>query len=233
MSIDPSLTDDDSFARTRVSSDETGTWPPAPTVITHTLAGALADRVRRRFGSSESEEVRLTETTTYGGYSEWTQENSTEFTVTCADRSVTFYPESSTADWRYDAGKFGADSVFARFDAWLAVAERPTAIFAEWFEHDDEAGQVVRFRARPDTILTRAAKERQRSTHRISLTGSGDGTGREWTLDVVAAPDDTGFQRILERFTLCYAVGMTVSDDVAREVLSILTDDLFPGREHW
>lgn len=230
-SLDPSLTDDSSYIATRVSSDVTDTWPPAPTVVAHTLGGALADRVRRRFTCDEGAEVKLVETTTFGGYSEWTRENSTEFTVTCDSRTVTFHPRGGEVDWRDEAGKSWADSVFARFDAWLAVAERPSALFAEWFELEDEASQIVRYQARPDTILTRAAQEHDYAVRSLSLTGVGDSYGRTWTLDFIAAPDDTGFQKILRRFTLCYAEGLTISDRVAREVLTVLTDDIFPGRE--
>lgn len=231
--IDPSLTADSSFERTRIEADSSGSWPPEPTIITHVLAGTLADRVRNRFGAVAGEKVTLVETTTHGGYSEWTQENSTEFTVAVGEASRTFYPDSSTADWREDAGRSWADSVFARFDAWLAVAERPSELFNEWFEHEEESGQVVRYRARPDTILTRAVNARRRGIDHVSLTGVGDyGTGRLWTLDLVEPADSTGFQSIRNRFTLDYAVGMTISDDVARTVLESLADALFLGQGH-
>lgn len=231
IAIDPSLTADESFTRTRITADEGSNWPPQPTIITHTLGGVLADRVRRRLRADENEQVRLTESTTYGGYSEWTQENSTEFTVECAGTAVTFHPQSGTADWRNDAGNSYADSVFARFDAWLAVAERPSELFAQWFAHDDEAGRIVRYRALPDTILTRTAQERHGGVGHLSLTGSGDGYGREWELDLVAKPTSTGFLPILERHTLTYAEGLTITDSVAREVLTVIADDFLPGRE--
>lgn len=231
--LDPSLTDDDSFERTRIEADSDGTWPPEPTVITHILGGALADRVRRRLGADDREEVRLIETTTHGGYSFYTQEHSTEFTIKTDTRSETFYPNSSTADWRDDAGKSWADSVFARFDAWLAIAERPAALFAEWFEHDEESGPVVRFRARPDTTLARTAKERHNWVHHLSLTGISDGHGRRWRLDFVAAPDSTGFQQIIERHPEFYADGLTISDDVARAILEAIGDRILPGTSNW
>lgn len=81
--LDPSLSDPSSFAHTRVSADRTGTWPPEPTEVTHILDGALAARVRRRLSETDTAEVKLTELTVYGGYSEYTQENSTTFTVAC------------------------------------------------------------------------------------------------------------------------------------------------------
>lgn len=230
--LDPSLTDDSSFERTRIEADASSSWPPDPTIITHVLGGALADRVRNRFSAGADEQVSLVETTIYGGW-EYTQDNATEFTVTVGDDSQTFYPESATANWREDAGASWADSVFARFDAWLAVAERPAELFAEWFDLEAEAGQVVRYRARPDTILTRAARARRRGIGHVSLTGVGDyGTGRIWELDLVAPKDSTGFQRIIDRYTLDYAVGMTISADVARAVLESIADTLFLGQEH-
>lgn len=233
ITLDPSLTADSSFERTRIEADSDSSWPPEPTIITHILGGALAERIRNRFGADVNDTVTLVETTSYGGYSEWTQENATEFTIKVGDDSQTFYPDSGTADWREDAGRSWADSVFARFDAWLAVAERPAELFAEWFEHEEESGQVVRYRARPDTIVTRAANARRRGIDHVSLTGAGDyGTGRIWTMDLVDPADSTGFQAIRDQFTLEYAVGMTISDDVARTVLEAIADTLFIGQEH-
>lgn len=230
--LDPSLTDDSSFARTRIEADASSHWPPSPTIITHVLGGALAERVRTRFGVDADEKVTLTETTIYGGW-EYTQDNVTEFTVKAGTHSQTFYPDSATADWREDAGTTWADSVFARFDAWLAVAERPSELFAEWFEHEAEAGQVVRFRARPDTILTRVAQHRRRGVDHVSLTGVGDhGTGRLWQLDLVAPVDADGFQAIRDSFILDYAVGMAMSEGVACTVLEAIADQLLPGQEH-
>lgn len=229
--LDPTLTADESFERTTITADASNDWPPAPTVIRHTLAGALADRIRQRLGAEPHDEVALAETTYHGGYSEWTQEHNTEFTVTCGIATRDFYPRT-TADWRQDAGKAYADSVFARFDAWLAVAERPAEIFNEWFEHSEESRLVVRYIARPDTILARTAKDRFYATDHVSLTGVGDGFGREWRLDLVAAPDDSGFARILDRHTLCYAEGLTISPEVALAVLAEITDTLMPGKSN-
>jgi len=229
--LHPSLTAPESFARTTLTVDESGDWPPSPTVITHVLDGALAERVRRRVGAPADARVTLTETTIYGGYSAWTQENNTEFTVECDCRKVTFYPHKSTADWRDDAGKPWSDSVFARFDAWLAAAERPMELFDDWFEFEAESGNVVRYRARPDTILSRAATENTWMTASMTLTGDGDGYGRGWYLDLFAAPDEGGVAVKLRTFILDYASGMTVNPEVAEVIVTDLTDQLMLGTE--
>jgi hypothetical protein len=226
-----SLTDPASFEGTKVSYDDSDSWPPAPTEITHILAGALADRVRRRLGAPDESTVTLTELTTYGG-TDWTQENDTLFTIACGTTAVEFHPKSSTADWRQDA-PLGYDSVYARFDAWLQVAERPAELFAEWFEFEAEAGRFVQYRSKPDTILTRVAAERFYRPDHVTLIGAGDGFGRLWELDIVAPADANGFSKVYDHMTLCYAEGVTLSDDVARAVLTEITDQLMPGRERY
>lgn len=225
------MTDPASLTRTRVTFDRDGTWPPEPTIITHVVAGELAERIRRRLGTDQNAEVTLTEETIYGGYSEWTQENSTTFTVAAGGREVTFHPDRSELDWVADV-QHAYDSVFARFDAWLSVAERPEEIFAEWFAFEAESGRFVQYRSRPDTILSRTAGRRRcRSVHQLSLNGKGDGFGREWELDFVAAADANGFSQVLDRIPLCYESGLAISPTVARTILFELTDRLMFGRE--
>lgn len=232
MSLHVSIADPDSLTRTRVTSDHDGSWPPEPTLITHVVAGDLAERVRRRMGVPSGAEVKLTEETAYGGTSEWTQENSTTFTVATGGREVTFHPDSSEADWVRDVtGPF--DSVFARFDAWLSITERPEELFAEWFEFEAEAGRFIQYRSRADTVLTRAAVHtRRRAVHHLSLNGRGDGFGREWEMDLVAAANADGFSQVLDRRPLCYSEGLSISSSVSMKVLSEVTDYLMFGKGH-
>lgn len=225
--LDASLTDARSYTDSQVSENESSVWPPDPTIITHRLAGTLLDRVRRRFTAPLSD-ATLTETTVYGGYSEWTQENSTEFTFACDGREVTFTPDSSPTDWRADADT-RHDSVFARCDAWLAVAERPGELFDEWFGLSEQSGSSVRYLAHPDTIVTRSARRVRSSTARVTLTGISDGSGCSWTLSLVQAADSTGFRRLLDNHLLCYTPGLTLTTEVAREVLGEVSDVLFLG----
>lgn len=231
MTVHPSLTADESFARTTITHDVSDAWPPEPRVVHHVLDGALATRVRTRLGADASDTTTLTETTTYGGYSAWTQDNATDFTVRAGSKERSFHPRG-TADWREDAPHQGEHSIFARFDAWLRATEDPEVLFAEWFTFHDEAGRIVQYRSNPHTVLTTAAREHQHGTVDLTLTGTSDGsTGREWTLDLVAAPNSSGFRRVLQRMTVDYTVGLTVSPNVARELLTVITDDLMPGRE--
>jgi hypothetical protein len=231
MTLHPSITADESFTRTTITQDASEAWPPEPRVVRHVLADPLAERVRNRLGAATDDTVTLDETTTYGGYSAWTQENATEFTVRAGVQERSFYPRGA-ADWRDDAPDASAHSIYARFDAWLRAAEDPAALFAEWFTFHEEAGRIVQYRSNPDTVLTTAAREHQHGTKHLTLTGTSDGTtGREWQLDLVAAPDSSGFRRVLSRATVAYTVGLTLNPDVTRELLTVITDDLMPGRE--
>lgn len=159
-------------------------WPPPPAVAKYRVEGTLAARVQNYFQSDKA--VYLESETTYGGYSEWTQENETEFTVRCGNESITVTPDASETDWnpsdRYD-------SVYARFDAFLAAYERPVELFNEWFSLD-EAQEG--FNVRPDTILSRrlplgarlVSVERNGALY-WKLTGSA-----EWMETSIAFTDD-------------------------------------------
>ena len=55
---------------------------PYPTEHTRSLIkGELADRIAKAFGVSDRASVWITETKSYGGYSEWTQEHDFSFEV--------------------------------------------------------------------------------------------------------------------------------------------------------
>lgn len=131
-----------------ISSEGPGGWENGEQdTITSKVTGALRDRVRRRFGYA-SGTVTITENTYYGGYSEYTQENSKDFTVSCRQKSVTF-------NCRNDSEDFG--SIFHRFDLWLRAAEHPEEIIREWFEEtpfeQSEDGALKRYRAKEYTTL--------------------------------------------------------------------------------
>lgn len=229
--LDPSLNADESFERTRISHDTTDSWPPEPTVVTHAIAGELADRIRARLRAASDEAVTLTETTTEGGYSSYTREISTDFTITAGGREQTFYA-SGQADWREDLNRGIAESVYARFDAWLNAATRPEQLFADWFEFDAEQGSVVRYRSKIETQLIRAAFTHRAYTHRLTLTGvAGDG-GRTWELDFVTDPQiDEASPKVIAKFRLGHIEGLAVSRGVQQRLLEAITDRLMPGRE--
>ncbi|SDH33582.1 hypothetical protein [Microbacterium sp. 77mftsu3.1] len=228
--LDPSLNADESFERTRISYDTSDAWPPEPTVITHTLAGELADRIRARLGAAPDDNVTMTETTTEGGYSSYTREIATDFTVTAGDRAETFYADSQ-ADWREDIGRSFADSVFARFDAWLNAATRPEQLFADWFEFDEESGPVVCYRSKAETQLVRAAFMHRVHTHRLALTGVADGQGRVWELDFITDPQTADrTPKVIHRFRLGQVDGLTVNRDVQQHLLEKITGRLMSGR---
>lgn len=78
-------------------SDATGSedenyfpWPDEHE--TYLVTGDLADKVRAKLG--QSEEVFTTEHTMYGGYSEYTQENSYTFTLSCGKSEIEFGSDS-------------------------------------------------------------------------------------------------------------------------------------------
>lgn len=123
-----------------ISSTGPGGWERGESdVVTSKVTGALRERVLRRFGL-DTGDVTITEETYYGGYSEYTQENSKDFTVTSGDHKVVFFADSE--DDSIESG-YGL-SVFARFNDWLRAAEAPSELFAEWFPTPpDEDGRYV------------------------------------------------------------------------------------------
>lgn len=228
-----SVLDPAALAKTRVEADDSDVWPPSPTVVTHHVTGHLADRIRGRLNAPAGSAVTLRETTSYGGYSEYTQENSTEFEVITDVANRVFYPASGTLDWKADAQRPERirDSVFARFDAWLRVAEDPLVLFDEWFEFDDESGRLVRYRTKPDTVASRALRDRYGWFDHAYIDGFNDGSGRNWRMDVAGAADSRGFTPILSREELAYAEGTVMTPAVARRILEPLTDRILPGTE--
>lgn len=231
MPLHPSLTSDDAIEMTTTVSMTSSGWPPAPKTITHKIGGALADRVRSRFGKDTDATVMLTEETTYGGYSYWTQDNSTVFTVTCDGATQTFHPRSQM-DWR-EGLTSGYDSVYARFDAWLSVMERPIELFMEWFEKASDLDGTLTFLARPESLLISAVNTlsyRGRVDH-VTLTGVSDGYGRLWTLAGYGPADPSGERPARVEHTVEYTEGEPVTETVAKALLLDLTDRLMPGRE--
>lgn len=63
-------------------------WPYPTRYQESVITGGLADAVRERLGAPPTEDVYITEAVISGGYSEWTQENDYEFTLTVGGRDV-------------------------------------------------------------------------------------------------------------------------------------------------
>lgn len=140
--------------------DGDGSWPPPPTSRTYAITGVLADRIRKRFAVGgalpQRAKVTLTETTTYGGYSEYTQENESDITVRAGDREVMFLPDREETVWISDARTgFVLDSVFARFDAWLNMANDTDSRIVETFTMTHEDARFTRWDLAEGTVLRR------------------------------------------------------------------------------
>lgn len=229
--------------RSKDAADES--WPPPPSVTVSRVTGKLSDRIRARLGAEDAE-VTLAEETCYGGYSVWTQDNSTTFEVTAGERTVTFHPDSSGISW---GETHRSDSVFARFDAWLQVAERPDELFQEWFgdEPDEDCKWWQSWEAKPDTVLWNAAKPLAgRRFERIQLhrmpwdwyrhqERTLDGTDqRQWSLRFIAAPDERDFREIVHQVHLYDILDIKdVEAPTHRQLLENITDEVMLGRERW
>lgn len=123
-----------------ISSTGPGGWDREESdVVVSKVTGTLRERVLRRFGI-DSGDVTITGETCYGGYSEYTQENSKDFTVASGEHEVVFIADSESDSIESGYGL----SVFARFNDWLRAAEAPNELFAEWFPTPpDEDGRYV------------------------------------------------------------------------------------------
>lgn len=212
----------------------------------HAVTGVLADRIRRRLNAPATATVTLVEEVHEWG-TEWTREHSTEFTVRAGSESRRFWPDSSQADWVLDqAATTVHDSVYARFDAWLQVAERPAELVREWFEYIESWERWDRWNVRPDSILGRVLRHRHLRADHFSLERVPEpaATDREsratfddvdfarWRLNAVAAPDDHGFAAIIRRYTLAEHTLSTEGPVIVPGVLVDLSDLLFVGEEH-
>jgi hypothetical protein len=68
-----------------------GEWPYPTEYHKSLITGELAERCRRALGVTDpNAEVFITERVESGGYSEYTQENFTDFTIECDGKSETF-----------------------------------------------------------------------------------------------------------------------------------------------
>ena len=209
-----------------LSADDDGTWPPPPTVTTNKVTGALADRIRRRLGASSRAKVTITEEAHYGGYSEYTQDNSTEFTVTAGSKSATFYPEQSDAQWSYAQhyGKSFADSVFARFDTWLQAAERPEELAAEWFTWDPDYGTC---RVSEHSIVHRVAPRSGRLGHVTLNPPTAPRANGAWSLRTYRPATDYGFVAMDRVIALSLPADADPTNPAA--AVAAVTDALMPG----
>ena len=90
-----------------------GEWPYPTEYITYAVAGELAERIQRRFGTDAP--VTIKETRVSGGYSEYTQEIEVTFEVSAGGQSKKFeggYYIDDLFDRAYTV-------VYTRFNNWL------------------------------------------------------------------------------------------------------------------
>lgn len=219
-------------------------WPGAEQDKSR-VEGNLADRIRTRFGVSPDMPVFIIEDRYLGGYSEWTLETTTTFTIECGGKSVEFHPDSGSLSWSdLTQPPVWRDSVFARFDEWLAAAERPEEKFSEWLAEDESCEFFQTWKLREDTVLYRAATQfatRQfetitliREPHhadRFEPQRLDEVDRRQWMVRFIAATDERGFRAINQTIRLDNVPDMADSGIPTREVVLALSDAVLRGRE--
>lgn len=228
----------------RVTVDEsvdsdTGAGPS--TLRRSLVTGPLADRIRARlpFADRAAPIILTEETERYG--TEWTREVSTTFEVRVGEWSETFHPDTGDLAWADLNGPGGrSDSVFARFDAWLRAGESPVALRDEWFDTAgvEECDWWVRYRARPDTLLWRAARRRARgrlagiNLEMVPATARTDRFAKltadgavAWRVDLLGETRADEFTPILERIDLNW-IGSTRDTGA---VIGAVTDRFMAG----
>lgn len=223
-----------------------GSWPPPIEVSRHKVTGTLASRIRTALGVTDRTPVEIEEARTYGGYSEYTQENDMEFTVRAGSKDVTFHPDSELTDWHDAAKPAVSDTVFSRFDAWLNAHEAPQKMAGEWMAHNPEESwdRWDEHLLQPDTPLYRAIDRdtRGRVDH-IQLRRYPEFSGRDndlkfgecdfdvWTLDTVAPANERGFRQILNRIHVhTHTIHDESPEGVPDEVIREIADRTLPGR---
>ena len=202
-------------------SGELGWSPDGIYTATSHLTGTLADRFLRRIGlPGDPRRVLLIEETCYGGYSEYTQENSQSFEVRLES---TEYGVTFAAD---EGDKFG--SIFHRFHTWLRAAEDPEVLIAEWFDPAPSErsldGMLVRYRATGSApqFMNHYARLTVEQTLQLSLA---DGRA---SIYGTAAPNSNGFRAYTYRRGLSGAGQITSVGllDNAPGLAVALTDSL-------
>ena len=197
-----------------------GYWPPPPAVTKHKLTGELARRVmaRMRMEGARGRVAHLTESTFFGGTSEWTAEQDIEFEVTMGDKRFSFTPDSTSVEGWLDGQNQRwqkEDSVFARFHDWLRAGDDPEGLWDEWFPHPPEENEWwVSYDLADDTTLTRFLRRwvgKQFDHAALVLEPKDRLAARRnavklaaaetyWRLDVVLAENERGFREIRESF---------------------------------
>lgn len=90
-------------------------WPYPTTYKKFLIGGDLAERVCKRLGVDAGTPVFITEQVESGGYSEWTQEDETRFSIDCGNYTMWF-------DEYRPRVSYGT-SLIGRLDAWLKEVE--------------------------------------------------------------------------------------------------------------
>lgn len=141
-------------------------WPPEDYTALNHVEGNLAKRVRNRLGvEDETAPVYIEETTQYGGYSEYTQENYTSFTIHCAGYAVFVKDETNETEW--DSLYHNA-TVFAKLQIWLLVGETPSKLWKDSIIFEEKAVtanvSIPRWRVKRDSMLASVMADYNRTT---------------------------------------------------------------------
>lgn len=215
-------------------------------ILTTTVTGTLAERIRARLGAPADAPVTLREEHLEWG-TDWTREFETTFTVRAGEQSVEFIPDGSQTDeWVTGAQRPESirDTVYARFTAWLRAGDDTQALIAEWFEPHESCDWWESWTVNTTSPLYRAVADRSRGRiERVTLaripekverdwrdrTKLADTDWAAWRLDGIAPADDHGFRAI--SFRRHFAVG-EYNEHVGRVsplALKEITDAIMPG----
>lgn len=184
-------------------------------LVTNTITGRLAERIRTRLGVDTDAEVMIREEHLEWGTG-WTIELETTFTVTAGGIEVDFFPDASQRDeWIQGAQRSAAarDTMYARFDAWLRAGDDPAGLADAWFEPHELCDRWESWTVKPDATLFRAVKSRSprrieelvlyripekvARDHRDRSTLGGDFIA--WRLDAIAPANVGGFRALVTR----------------------------------
>lgn len=214
-------------------------------LITNTVTGPLADRVRTRVGAAPDEQVTLREEHLEWG-TDWTREFETTFTVAAGGIEVDFFPDSSQADeWIRGTHRPATvrDTVYARFDAWLRAGDDPAGLAGTWFEPHEACDWWESWIVKDDSVLFREVRRRSprrfeklvlyripeevARDHRARIKLGGDFIA--WRLDAIAPANGDGFRAIVTRNYFAQGDFDEWAGKISPAVLLEITDHFMVG----
>lgn len=195
--------------------DSTSTADDDRHLVTNTITGHLADRIRTRLGVAADADVTIREEHLEWG-TDWTRELQTTFTVAAGGIETDFFPDASHRDeWIPGAQRPAAarDTVYARFDAWLRAGDDPAGLADAWFEPHEVCDWWESWTVNPDSPLFRSvARRAHRRIETVKLYRIPEKVARDhrdrsklggdsiaWRLDSIAPADASGFRAIVAR----------------------------------